>query len=67
LDIKENIPVAMLYMFYGLLLIISPSTDQALQSWKKIDRHLGKSLINSPDIDQIIILKVLEGNLIFLP
>ena len=37
-----------------------------VQPWKKVYRHLGNSLINSPKFDQNIILKVLGGNMMFL-
>ncbi len=37
-----------------------------IQPWKKVYRHLGNSLINSPSIDQNIILNMLGGNMMFL-
>ena len=40
---------------------------RCLQPWKKVYRHLGNSLINSPRIDQNIILKVKGGYMMFLP
>ena len=38
-----------------------------LQPWKKVYRHLGNSLINSPRIDQNILLKVIGRCMMFLP
>ena len=65
--LSQSLPEIVSCVLYSVVRMSSLGSRLYLQSWKKMYRHLGSSLINSPSIYQNIKLTMLGSSLMFLP